>query len=158
MIENKLEFKQIDPALAPLPLLLEADPSQACIERYLFDACCFVAYEDQQIVAVCIAKLDKQGEAEIFNIAVLPNKQGMGIGSQLLKFTLAQLKAKSVNTVLLGTGTFGYQLTFYQRLGFRVESVRKDFFLTHYNAPIFEDGIQHKDMLRLKLTLNDGVS
>lgn len=51
----------------------------------------------------------------------------------------------------VGTGTFGHQLAFYQRLGFRVTHVDRGFFLDNYDAPIFEDGIQHKDMLRLTL-------
>ncbi|WP_331435775.1 hypothetical protein [Photobacterium gaetbulicola] len=53
----------------------------------------------------------------------------------------------------MGTGTFGYQLAFYQREGFRVVGIDKDFFLDHYDEPVMENGIQHKDMLRLQLIL-----
>ncbi|MBB3060531.1 hypothetical protein [Microbulbifer rhizosphaerae] len=49
----------------------------------------------------------------------------------------------------VGAGTFGYQLTFYQRQGFRVERIDKNFFLKSYPEPIVENGIQHGDMLRL---------
>ncbi len=49
----------------------------------------------------------------------------------------------------VGTGTFGYQLTWYQRNGFRVFAVERDFFLANYEEPIYENGIQLKDMLRL---------
>jgi protein-L-isoaspartate O-methyltransferase len=49
----------------------------------------------------------------------------------------------------VGTGSFGYQLAWYQRAGFRVFAVERDFFLDNYEEPIFEDGIQLKDMLRL---------
>ncbi|GAK84499.1 hypothetical protein JCM19238_2066 [Vibrio ponticus] len=34
-----------------------------------------------------------------------------------------------------------------------METIVKDHFLLHYSEPIFEHGIQHKDMLRLALTL-----
>ncbi|WP_308364978.1 MULTISPECIES: hypothetical protein [unclassified Microbulbifer] len=51
----------------------------------------------------------------------------------------------------VGTGTFGYQLTIYQRQGFRVERIDKNFFLKNYPEPIVENGIQHRDMLRLTL-------
>lgn len=91
--------------------------------------------------------------AEIYNISVMPQHQGKGIGTELLKFALSKLPSKAIETVELGTGTFGYQLTFYQRLGFRVKSVEQNYFLTHYSDPIFEDGIQHKDRLRLYLHL-----
>nr|WP_273262506.1 hypothetical protein [Pseudomonas sp.] len=50
-------------------------------------------------------------------------------------------------------GSFGHQLTFYQRAGFRVVAVEPDYFLTHYPEPLFENGLQHRDRLRLALTL-----
>jgi hypothetical protein len=52
---------------------------------------------------------------------------------------------------VVGTGTFGYQLAFYQRHGFRVTSIDRDFFIKNYSEPIFEDGIQLFDMLRFAL-------
>jgi hypothetical protein len=50
-----------------------------------------------------------------------------------------------------GTGTFGYQLAYYQREGFRVSAIDRNFFLDNYPEPIYENGIQHKDMPRLTL-------
>ena len=94
---------------------------------------------------------------ELFNIAVRPNQQAKGIGAQLLAFTLAQLKAGGFHRVELGTGAFGYQLRYYQRLGFRVDGVVKNHFLEHYSEAIYEDGVEHKDMLRLHLKLADGA-
>jgi len=44
-------------------------------------------------------------------------------------------------------------LAFYQRFGFRVDSILKDYFIINYDEPIFENGIQLKDMLRLILKL-----
>ena len=45
--------------------------------------------------------------------------------------------------------SFGYQLAWYQREGFRVFAIERDFFLENYPEPIYEQGIQLKDMLRL---------
>jgi hypothetical protein len=50
-------------------------------------------------------------------------------------------------------GSFGHQLTFYQRAGFRVVAVEPDYFLQHYPEPLFENGLQHRDRLRLALAL-----
>ncbi len=86
-----------------------------------------------------------------------PDHQRQGIGSGLLRHGLAKLAVRGIRRVELGTGTFGYPLTCYQRLGFRVDAVVKDHFLHHYPDPIFESGIQHKDMLRLSLTLEAGA-
>ncbi|MEZ8131437.1 GNAT family N-acetyltransferase [Enterovibrio norvegicus] len=133
----------------PLDLLLEADPSEASISSYLSDSWCFTASDNARILAACVVKPLNDGLAEIYNVSVYPEYQGQGIGSALLTFVLSQLPNKGVTRVELGTGTFGYQLTYYQRLGFRVDSVVKDHFLRNYPEPIFEHGIQHQDMLRL---------
>jgi ribosomal protein S18 acetylase RimI-like enzyme len=85
------------------------------------------------------------------NIAVAPSHQHSGIGTQLLKHVVAALGASGAERLEVGTGTFGYQLAFYQRQGFRVTSIDRDFFLRNYPEPIFEAGIQLKDMLRLTL-------
>lgn len=146
-----MEYIEVKSSKIPLELLLEADPSQVSIYSYLSDSWCFAALDDGPIIAACIVKLKSTNVAEIFNISVYPEFQGQGIGSALLKAVLAQLPSKGVKRVELGTGTFGYQLTFYQRFGFRVDSIVKDYFLLNYSAPIFESGIEHRDMLRLYL-------
>ena len=116
----------------------------------------FVLIKNLCIVDLCGACLvlpDRNDAAEILNLAVLPSKQGQGIGTTLLRWTLEQLSAQGIHRVELGTGSFGPQLTFYQRLGFRVTQVQRDYFLTHYAEPLFEQGIQHKDRLWLSLDL-----
>ncbi|EXJ14911.1 acetyltransferase, GNAT family [Imhoffiella purpurea] len=66
---------------------------------------------------------------------------------------IVSTRRAKVKRLEVGTGTFGYQLAFYQREGFRVDAIEKDFFLSNYDGPIYEDGIQLKDMLRLALDL-----
>lgn len=90
---------------------------------------------------------------ELFNISVSPEMQGQGVGKDLLQFVIESVQQHGINRIELGTGTFGYQLAFYQRLGFRVDSIIKNFFIDNYDEPIYELGIQHKDMLRLVLVL-----
>ena len=133
----------------PLQLLLEADPSKQSIESYLDGAWCFVVKRNGKIAGVCVAKAISDNTAEIFNVSVYPEFQQQGLGSGLLQFALTELKNKKMQRVELSTGTFGYQLTYYQRHGFRAERVIKNHFLDHYPEPIFENGIQHQDALRL---------
>lgn len=144
-----MEYNEVKSSEIPIDLLLEADPSEASITTYLSDSWCFTASDKGQILGVCAVKSQNSTLAEIYNVSVYPEHQGRGIGSELLKFALANLPMKGIKRVELGTGTFGYQLTYYQRLGFRVESVVKDYFLLNYPEPIFENSIRHKDMLRL---------
>ena len=148
-----MEYSEVESTEIPIQLLLEADPSEPSIRSYLADSWCYAAKNNGQIVGACIAKLTNGNTAEIFNVAVHPDFQQQGIGSDLLKFSLNELANQKVTRVELGTGTFGYQLAYYQRIGFRVESVLKDHFLANYPEPIFEKGIQLKDMLRLYIEL-----
>ncbi|MFM2624515.1 GNAT family N-acetyltransferase [Vibrio owensii] len=148
-----IEYKPLSPNQIPMALLLEADPDQDNVNRYLANSLSFVAVEENQIVGACVVLPLSETQAEIMNVSVAPTHQQRGIGSDLLRFAIEQLKDQSFEKLILGTGTFGYQLTYYQRLGFRVESVDKDHFLLHYPEPIWENGIQHKDMLRLYLDL-----
>ena len=134
-------------------LLLEADPSEAKVREYLAGATCFGAFIGSQLVSVCVTNVNSEGDTELFNIASLPYMQGQGVGTRLLEFVISELASQKVAKLVLGTGTFGYQLTFYQRLGFRVDAVVKNFFIDNYAEPIYEDGIQHCDMLRLSLNL-----
>lgn len=152
MIEM-IEIKVTSSDLVPKKLLLEADPLIDRINQYLTDSLCYAATIQNEVVGVCVLKLIDRNSYELFNIAVAPENQKKGIGSQLLRYALEHLKERNVKSVELGTGTFDYQLTFYQRFGFRADSIYKDYFINNYNGPIFENGIQLKDMLRLSLKL-----
>ena len=146
-------ISQVAPNTIPLSLLLEADPCHKRIKEYLDNAICYAYKERDLLIGACIISRLNRHEVEVMNIAVLPEKQQLGIGSKLLTYSLEQLKQQNIKHVFLGTGTFGHQLSFYQRLGFRVDEVIKNHFISHYDEPLFENGIQHKDMLRLSLTL-----
>ncbi len=148
-----MQYSQIESIEIPIQLLLEADPSEQSIQSYLSESWCYVAKRKEQIIAACIAKPVLHGTVEIFNVSVYQEFQQQGIGSAVLRFALGELARMNIHRVELGTGTFGYQLTYYQRIGFRVDSVVKDHFLTNYAEPIIENGIQHKDMLRLYIEL-----
>jgi len=148
-----MEYNEVKGSDIPLELLLEADPCEANITSYLSDSWCFAAIDSGRVIGACVVKPQTNGLAEILNVSVSPEVQGNGIGTELLKLVLSQLPIKGINRVELGTGSFGYQLTYYQRLGFRVDSVIKDYFLQNYPEAIYENGIQHKDMLRLYINI-----
>ncbi|MEJ2766003.1 GNAT family N-acetyltransferase [Photobacterium sp. MCCC 1A19761] len=153
-LETELLLGRANAECIPIALLLEADPCEKQIATYLHGSLCFIARQAEETLGACVLKAHSDERIELFNIAVSPNAQGQGVGSALLRFVIAEVKALGFRQIVLGTGTFGYQLTFYQRLGFRVDGVIKDFFIEHYEDAIFEHGIQHKDMLRLVLELH----
>ncbi|MGB0859654.1 MAG: GNAT family N-acetyltransferase [Pseudoalteromonas spongiae] len=152
-----MQLIPIEPEKLPLALLLEADPNIEKVQAYLANGICFAAVIDNTVTAACIFQRRSHTSIELMNIAVQPTYQAQGIGSKLLAYAITETKYKGIERIELSTGTFGHQLSFYQKLGFRVESVIKNHFLDNYPEPIFENGIQHKDMLRLTLCLK-GIS
>ncbi len=144
---------ELPPAEAPRDLLLLADPSPARLDAYLPAARCFAARRDGATVGAC-AVMPLGGDSfELMSIAVAPEAQRQGIGTRLLRHVIAATAAAGAKRLEVGTGSFGYQLAFYQRHGFRIESVDRDFFVRNYPEAIVEDGIRLRDMVRLARTV-----
>ncbi len=152
---NLIQIIEVSASEVPMDLLLLADPSKAKIVGYLRQSRCFIATLKGQSVGVCIVKQISTDTHEVMNIAIAPEHQKNGIGKKLLQHVIISTREAKVSRLEVGTGTFGYQLAFYQREGFRVDVIDKDFFLVNYEEPIFENGIQLKDMLRLTLKFED---
>ena len=148
-----LLIREINATDAPMALLLLADPSEDKVRRYLPASRCFVASSDDVITGVCVCLPRSNDAYELMNIAVAPAHQGSGYGSRLLEWVVDFLGEAGARQIEVGTGSFGYQLAFYQRQGFRVTGIDRDFFLNNYPEPVFENGIQLFDMLRLTLRL-----
>lgn len=147
----QLPINEISPSEVPISLLLLADPSEKKIASYLSVSKCFTVWFGEEVVGACVVMPTHRNAYELMSISVAPSYQQKGIGTQLLRHTIASIEKLGAEQLEVGTGTFGYQLKFYQRQGFRVSSIDKDFFIKNYEEPIFEDGIQLKDMLRLVL-------
>lgn len=147
----QLLIQEVPATDAPIDLLLIADPSKDKVLSYLSRSRCFVASSDGAIVGVCVVQPLGEGAYELMSIAVPPSHQKCGYGTALLKWVIDFFRKSGARQIEVGTGTFGYQLAFYQRHGFRVTGIDRDFFIRNYPEPIFEDGIQLFDMLRLTL-------
>lgn len=151
-----LLIQEVSATNAPIELLLLADPSEDKIRSYLSGSKCFVASVDAVMVGACVVQPLSQDTYELMSIAVDPAHQNCGYGTALLKWVIDFYRNTGARQLEVGTGTFGYQLAFYQRQGFRVTSIDQNFFVNNYPEPIFEDGIQLFDMLRLTLEYSNG--
>ncbi len=152
-MREHIQIRETVAAEMPRDLLLQADPSTARVNACLHNARCFVGEIDADIVGVYLLQATAPEVWELMNISVHAAFQMQGVGSAMLRHAIATAGAAGAIRLEVGTGSFGYQLGFYQRHGFRVTAIAQDFFLTHYDEPIHEDGIQLKDMLRLTLEL-----
>ncbi|NML38053.1 GNAT family N-acetyltransferase [Chitinophaga sp. G-6-1-13] len=138
----------------PYDLLLLADPSREIIDSYIRNSRVYVALIGNVRVGVYVLMPLEDNKAEVKNIAVHETWQGRGLGKQLL--TDAAIKARELGfrTLVIGTGNSSVaQLYLYQRSGFEITAIRKDFFIQHYPEPIYENGIQCKHMIMLEMPL-----
>lgn len=138
----------------PMDLLLLADPSRKIVEDYLKRGECFVAELESQVVGVYVLLPTRPETVELVNVAVAEKHHGKGIGKKLVMNAFHTAKEKGYKTIEIGTGNSSIgQLALYQKCGFRITGIDKDFFITHYEEEIFENGIQCRDMIRLSQNL-----
>lgn len=85
---------------------------------------------------------------------VAENHQGKGLGRQLVEYAVRNAKQRGYKRIEVGTGNSSIgQLALYQKCGFGIEGVDKEYFIKHYPEEIFEDGIQCWGMVRLSQNL-----
>jgi ribosomal protein S18 acetylase RimI-like enzyme len=148
----ELKIKQITDNY-PYNLLLLADETVDGINKYLFDSEVYIAYyptKTEPVGIFCLFQIDKK-TVELKNIAVAEQYQNKGIGSLLLDKVIEIAKEKGYQEVVVGTADCGInQIRFYERNGFVKYGVKENFFLEIYDQPIYENGVQLKDMVILK--------
>ena len=135
---------------AYLPLLMEADPSEAMIERYLDAGELYVLMVSGQPASEAVINQREDGAFEIRNLATAPEMRGKGYGSMLVRHLIKLLCAR---TDRLFVGTSPANVPFYERFGFKESHTVKDFFADNYETPIIENGAPLKDMICMVKTL-----
>ncbi|MFS0916265.1 GNAT family N-acetyltransferase [Brevibacillus sp. 179-C 1.1 NHS] len=134
----------------PMELLLAADPSVRLVEEYVQRGRCFVAVLEESIVGVYVLIPTRPDTIELVNVAVDEAHQGKGFGKKLVLHAIEIAKSLGYKTIEVGTGNSSVgQLALYQKCGFRMTWIDRDFFLRHYEEEIYENGIQVIDMVRL---------
>lgn len=135
-----------------MDLLLTADPDRSAIRSYLPGSTILVCQSDGKHVGISV--LVQQIETvELKNIAVLAEHQGKGIAKQMIEQSKRLAKQLGANTMEVGTGNSSFsQLALYQKCGFRMHSIERDYFKS-YPEPIIENGIRCIDMVRLRTEL-----
>ena len=115
----------------------------------------FVAADGAPRAAILVID-EGPGVAELRAVAVAEREQGQGIGTQLVAAVLAALAARGVQRVTVGTASSGVrQLAFYQRCGFRLSHVERDYFSAERGYPpgLTEHGLPVRDMVWMDRTL-----
>jgi GNAT superfamily N-acetyltransferase len=152
---EKVEIKRIDNNEGiPYDLLLLADPSIRVINDYINRGDCYVAYANNNIVGSFVIIRTRPLTLELVNVSVREAYQGKGIGKRLILSAIELAKKENANVLEIGTGNSSInQLALYQKCGFRIVGVDRDFFRRHYKEKIIENGIECIDMIRLRMDL-----
>lgn len=137
--ENKKQY---------LELLLLADEQEDMIDRYLEQGTMYVL-EDMGVKAECVVTDEGNGVLEIKNIATAPKYHGQGFGKELIRFLEENYKGK-YSILQVGTGDSPLTVPFYEKCGFHRSHAVKNFFVEHYDHPIYEEGVQLVDMIYLQ--------
>jgi ribosomal protein S18 acetylase RimI-like enzyme len=149
-----ISIKELDNESIPYNLLLLADDSKDAIEDYISRGRCYGAYINQNIVGIYVLLKTRSFTMELVNIAVKKEYQNQGIGKKMVLDAINRAKLENFKVLEIGTGNCGIcQLALYQKCGFRITHVDRDFFKKHYEEKIIENGIECVDMIRLSIDL-----
>lgn len=134
-----------------LPLLLLADDSESEVNGY-YQKGDLYALDDavSRPLGMILAIPEPDGTIELKAVAVHEELHGQGIGKRMLSAVLADLKKRGVKRVIVGTASCSIGvIAFYQKVGFRLWRIERDFFTTARGYPdgLQENGIPLRDMV-----------
>jgi ribosomal protein S18 acetylase RimI-like enzyme len=140
-----------------LPLLLLADESLQQVRSYMQRGTLY-AYvcQDSRAVGVVLTIPAKENGVELVSVAIEGSQQNRGIGRRMLAAVLEELRRSGVPRAVVGTANAGIgQLAYYQKAGFRLLRIERDFFspARGYPAVMEDNGIRLRDMVWMDLEL-----
>lgn len=150
-IEQVGSYQQI-----PFDLLELADPSQIQVNNYVKNGDCYVVRQGTTVIGVTVLNKLNSTSIEIKNIAIKTSFQGKGFGKLLLRYVDKISAQAGYKKLIIGTGNSSIgQLALYQKEGFEISYIKKNFFVENYTDSIFENGIQCKHMIILEKELQN---
>src|SRR3954451_24053439 len=140
-----------------LPLLLLADESTTQVQAYYQTGDLFALDSDSgQPLAIVLTIPSADGSIELKAVAVEEGLHRRGVGTRVVRAVLGCLRGTGARRVIVGTGNSAIgPLAFYQKLGFRLWKIERDFFNPERGYPerMEEDGILCRDMVWMDLEL-----
>jgi len=141
-----------------MPLLLLADESRQQVRSYMQSGDLYVFLDhDGVAVGIVLTVPHEQGSVELKAVAVDAAYQSRGIGLRMLGAVLDELRCRGVRRAIVGTANAGIgQLAYYQKAGFRLQRIERDFFspARGYPAVMEDNGIRLRDMVWMDLELD----
>jgi GNAT superfamily N-acetyltransferase len=139
-----------------IPLLLQAESSESAL-RWSLDNLSDTVYrldEGGELAGAATVRWNKK-PVEILELAVDRRRQGQGFGRRLIEYMLGEARLRGKQALFVGTANSSIgNIVFYQKCGFRMDSVRKDYFW-YYQSPVYENGLRTRDLLVFRYDLAD---
>ncbi len=136
-----------------LPQLLIADESEVTVRQYMNDGDLYEIKCGGKLVGIALLIAHSATTIELKNIAILSAFQGKGIGKVAVQKITTISASQGYKNVIVGTANSSIDnIAFYQKSGFRMEAIEKDFF-SSYPEPIYENGIRALDMIMFSKAL-----
>ncbi|MCA9863837.1 MAG: GNAT family N-acetyltransferase [Thermomicrobiales bacterium] len=135
-----------------VPLLLLADEPEP-LRSYLNDGDLYVLRDQAGSLLGATHVLPWHGEeatAELKAVAVDAGAHNRGLGKRMLREVVDDLRARGKTRVVVGTSNAGIgQIAFYQKAGFRILCIERDYFTVEkgYDPDERENGLPHRDMV-----------
>ncbi|MFD1735462.1 GNAT family N-acetyltransferase [Bacillus salitolerans] len=150
----KLEEIEQENRYKYLHFLLLADESEEVVRTYMNEGDLFAIYFNQQIVGTVLFTHHQNKVVELKNIAITENDRNKGFGKVVIEQSCNLYKQNGFTSMIVGTANSSIgNLAFYQKAGFRMVHIKKDFFLK-YESPIYENGIRALDMVMFEKNLS----
>ncbi len=146
-----------DEVKALFPLLLLAEPSKSAL-RWSLNNLSDTVYraEDAERLVGAITMRWGSEPCEIVELAVEEERHGQGIGRQIVENLIVEARRRGKQRMTVGTGNTSIgNIVFYQKCGFRMDHVRRDYFWYH-RKPEKENGIWIRDMIVFSYDLGEG--
>jgi GNAT superfamily N-acetyltransferase len=151
MIIRPLQAAEIEEIV---PLLLLAEPVEGALRWGLQHLSDHVYGMEEAGAWIGAATVRWQGKpAEILELAIAQDRQGQGLGKQLVAWLVDEARRRSKDALYVGTSNASIgNIAFYQHCGFRMDSVRADYF-RYYRTARYENGLLVRDLLMFRYDL-----
>lgn len=136
-----------------LEMLLIADPQENMIRRYLDKSDMFVLEDAGEVLTIGVVEHMKNKRCELKNLVTAQEYRRQGYGTYMVNY-LSEYYSVTCDVMYVGTGNNSNTLDFYKQCGFVNSHIVANFFVDHYEKPIYENGIQLTDMIYLKKNLD----
>lgn len=135
-----------------VPLLLLADEPDP-LRTYLNTGDLYVLQDSAGSplgVTLVLPYHDETTTSELKAVAVDASTHNRGLGQRMLRGVMDELRARGQTRVVVGTSNAGIgQIAFYQKAGFRILCIERDYFTVEkgYDPDERENGLPHRDMV-----------